>query len=72
MPSLMAPGLFPYEIAVKYLLKTSTQHDLDLNIDLGLVATSSRPVQSPKLIEDESPSFNHQVDNSVNDPGFEH
>jgi len=68
----MAPGLFPYEIAVKNLLKTSTQHDLDLNIDLGLVATSTRPTRPLKLSEDESSSFNHQVGNSVNNPRFEH
>jgi len=68
----MAPGLFSYEIAVKNLLKTSAQHDLDLSIDLGLVAASTRPARSSKLSEDESSSFNHQVGNSVNNPGFEH
>jgi len=68
----MAPGLFSYEIAVKNLLKTSAQHDLDLSIDLGFVAASTGPTRSPKLAEDESSSFNHQVGNSVNNPGFEH
>ncbi|MCV6184644.1 MULTISPECIES: hypothetical protein [Pseudomonadaceae] len=68
----MAPGLFSYEIAVKNLLKTSTQHHLDLGIDLCLVATSTRPTRPLKLSEGESSSFNNQVDNSVDDPGFEH